>query len=70
MTIGAEQLVELARNGGGASVNADECPATALVEVVRNMSKGTLIVRNASHLSQTQRLEIARNGPGRVLFEF
>jgi len=70
MAITSDQLAELVRNGGSASVDANDYAPTQLIDVARSMpAKVTLILRKAEALLTAQRIEIARSSGGTVLFE-
>jgi hypothetical protein len=70
MAILPDQLIELLRNGGGASIDAgDYLPAKLLEAVHASHPKATLVIRNAERIMHGQRLEIARAAAGNVRFE-
>jgi hypothetical protein len=70
MAIPLNELSDLVRNGGGASVDAGDYLPGDLIAVAQAASaKAMLVIRNAEQILQAQRIRIARAAAGAVRFE-
>ena len=64
-------LREIARLGGGLSIDATTKPTSDLKDIARliNSSNATLIIRNADVKTTTDLKDIARLASGKIIFE-
>jgi hypothetical protein len=65
------ELKEIARLGGGLSIDAATKTTLELKEILRllNASNSTFIIRNADLKTALELKEISRIAPGKVIFE-
>lgn len=65
-----QDLVHIARLGGGLDISAKDHTQDNLVQLAQNTAsgKGTLILRDIASKSTGDLVNIAANAPGRVIF--
>jgi len=71
MTKLTSEIKDIARSGGGISVDASTKLTSELKEIAQaiNASNAFLIIRNADDKLTSELKEIARAAPGKVIFE-
>jgi hypothetical protein len=64
-----DDLVYVARAGGGLELHARRFTATELLHLARSVLEGsTLVLRDVEHLSREDLAQIAKSCPGHVRF--
>lgn len=67
-----EDLVQIARNGGGMRISAPRYHITQLVQLAAIAADkgGQIIITDLGRLSQQDLVQIAANGKDRIIFDF